>query len=217
MIDEKDIDKLLGLSIVDVVSEYVTLKKAGANYKGVCPFHSDSTPSFYVSPAKGICKCFACGEGGNAISFTMAMEKCDFPEACKILASKHNIRLSEKSEREPTEEERKLAQKKESAFIIFDHIQKHFVECLHKDTPEAKAVLSYAISRWGKDEVEILGMGYAPKEWDDIINFAQKEGLSIPLMKEIGLIKTSEKGHDYGFYNNRLMIPVRDRFGRIIS
>ena len=110
-----------------------------------------------------------------------------------------------------------LQRKRESAFIIYDHVQKHFIECLHADNPEAKAAYSYAIGRWGEKEVEERGIGYAPKDWQDIIAFAKKEGLSIDIMKELRLISTSEKGNDFGFYNDRLMIPIRDKYGRIIS
>ena len=217
MIKDEVIEKLMGLSIVDVVSDYVTLKKAGANYKGVCPFHEDSSPSFYVSPAKNICHCFACGEGGNPVTFVMKHEKCDFPQACKILGDKYHIKVEDEAPRELTKEEREAQAKRESGHVIFEHVQRHFVECLHADTPEAKAALSYAVSRWGEQEVNERGIGYAPKDWQDIITFAAKEGLSIPLMKEMSLISTSEKGHDYGFYNDRLMIPVRDKYGRVIS
>jgi DNA primase catalytic core len=218
MISNKIIEKLLALDIHDVVGDYnVELKKSGVNWKGLCPFHNDTTPSFVVSPAKNICHCFSCGEGGNPISFVMKKENCSFIEACKILGDKYHIKVEEEEDRKPTKEELELRQKKESSFIIYEHVQKHFVSCLHQDTPEAKAAYSYAVGRWGAQEVEELGIGYAPKDWKDIIDFAKKEGLSIPLMKELHLISTSEKGNDYGFYNDRLMIPIRDKYGRIIS
>ena len=217
MINEETIDKLINLNIVDVVSDYVQLKKAGINYKGLCPFHNDKTPSFSVSPSKGICHCFSCGKGGNTIGFVMEVEHCSFVEACKILGEKYHIKVEEDEKRVPTEEELKTQRKRESAFVLYEHLQKHFVDCLHQGTPEAKAAMSYAVSRWGKEEVEERGLGYAPSDWQDVIKFAKKQGLSIELMKELGLIKTNDKGHDFGFYNNRLMIPIRDKFGRVIS
>lgn len=217
MINEETIDKLINLNIVDVVSDYVQLKKAGINYKGLCPFHNDKTPSFSVSPSKGICHCFSCGKGGNTIGFVMEVEHCSFVEACKILGEKYHIKVEEDEKRVPTEEELKTQRKRESAFVLYEHLQKHFVDCLHQSTPEAKAAMSYAVSRWGKEEVEERGLGYAPSDWQDVIKFAKKQGLSIELMKELGLIKTNDKGHDFGFYNNRLMIPIRDKFGRVIS
>ncbi|MBR6592381.1 MAG: DNA primase [Prevotella sp.] len=217
MINEETIDKLINLNIVDVVSDYVQLKKAGINYKGLCPFHNDKTPSFSVSPSKGICHCFSCGKGGNTIGFVMEVEHCSFVEACRILGEKYHIKVEEEEKQAPAEEELKTQRKRESAFVLYEHLQKHFVDCLHQNTPEAKAAMSYAVSRWGKDEVEERGLGYAPSDWQDVIKFAKKQGLSIELMKELGLIKTNDKGHDFGFYNNRLMIPIRDKFGRVIS
>lgn len=217
MIKEEVIEKLISLNIQDVVSDYVELKKSGVNYKGLCPFHPDKNPSFVVSPQKNICHCFVCGKGGNPISFVMEAEGCDFRTACKKLGEKYHIQVDDTPDRKLTPEEQALQLKKESAFIIYDHVQRHFVEQLHADTPEARAALSYAKGRWGDEMIDELGIGYAPKDWQDIIAFARKECLSIDLMKELRLISTSERGNDYGFYNDRLMIPVRDKFGRIVS
>ena len=217
MIKEHIIEKLINLNIQDVVGDYVQLKKAGVNWKGLCPFHDDKTPSFYVSPSKNICKCFVCGKGGNPISFVMEKENCDFRQACKNLGDKYHIKIEEEEPREQTKEERELQMKRESAFVIYEHVQHHFVECLHADTPEAKAAYDYAVHRWGAETVEEIGIGYAPKDWQDIIDLARKDGLSIDIMKELRLISTSEKGNDYGFYNDRLMIPIKDKFGRIVS
>lgn len=217
MIKNEDIESLLSLDIREVVEEYgVELKKTGVNYKGVCPFHADKNPSFMVSPAKNICHCFVCGGGGNSIRFVMEKEKCSFPEACKSLAEKFNKKI-ELDGKEPTPEELELYRKKESSFVIYDHVQRYFVENLHADTPEAKATLSYAVSRWGRETVEEVGIGYANSDWKGIIDFAKKEGLSVPLMKELHLISVSEKGNEYGFFHDRMTIPIRDRFGRIIS
>ena len=217
MIKEHIIEKLISLNIQDVVGDYVELKKAGVNWRGLCPFHDDKTPSFYVSPSKNICHCFVCGKGGNPISFVMEKENCDFRQACKILGDKYHIQIEDDKHEEPTREERELQMKRESAFVIYERVHRHFVECLHAETPEAKAAYCYAVDRWGADTVEEMGLGYAPKDWQDIITFANKEGLSVPIMKELRLISTSEKGNDYGFYNDRLMIPIKDRFGRVIS
>ena len=217
MIKDTVIDKLISLDIHDVVSDYVQLKKAGGNYKGLCPFHDENTPSFVVSPAKNVCHCFGCGKGGNPITFIMEMEKCDFPQACKILGNKYAVRVEEDEPRELTAEEQREHLRLESGYAIMEHVQKHFVECLHADTPEAKAAMSYAVKRWGREEVEERGIGYAPGDWKDIIAFAAKSALSVPLMKEIGLICTSEKGNEYGFFYDRLMIPIRDKYGRVIS
>ncbi|MGP1465253.1 MAG: DNA primase [Prevotella koreensis] len=217
LIKEYVVEKLISLNIQDVVADYVELKKSGVNWKGLCPFHNEKHPSFVVSPSKNICHCFVCGKGGNPISFVMEKEGCDFPTACRMLGKRYNILVEDEETRQPTKEERELQHKRESAHIIYEHIQRHFVECLHADTPEAKAAYGYAVNRWGEEEIEERGIGYAPRDWHDIIYFAKKNGLSIVLMKELRLINTSEKGNDYGFYNDRLMIPIRDKYGRVIS
>ena len=146
MIKEQIIDKLNNLAIVDVVSDYVELKKSGVNYKGRCPFHNDKNPSFVVSPAKNICHCFVCGKGGNPIHFIMEHEKVDFPEACRILGKKYNIEVEEeKRERTPAEIEEQ--RKKEAMAIIYAHVQRFFVDCLHNRSPEAMAMMDYARNR----------------------------------------------------------------------
>ena len=116
MIDRATIDKIMdATNIVDVVGEFVTLRKAGVNYKGLCPFHDDTTPSFMVSPSKQICKCFACGEGGTAINFLMKHEQITYPEALRGLAKKYNIEIQEK---ELTDEERQQQSDRESMFAV---------------------------------------------------------------------------------------------------
>ncbi|MCH3994131.1 MAG: DNA primase [Prevotella sp.] len=214
MIKEEIIDRLINLDIVDVVSDYVDLKKCGANYKACCPMHKEKVPSFYVSPSKNIAHCFSCGRGGNPIQFIMDMEGVAFPEACKILGKKYNIPI-EDEHYQKSDADIQMEQKRESAYIIMDHLQKYFIKNLYEDTPEAKAALSYANSRWGEREVKERGIGYANKDWQGIITFAKKEGLSIELMEEMNLIRKSDKGNLYGFYNDRLMIPVRDKYSRI--
>ena len=116
MIDRATIDKIMdATNIVDVVSEFVTLRKTGVNYKGLCPFHDDKTPSFIVSPSKGICHCFACGKGGNAVNFIMEHEQMTYPDALRWLAKKYNIEIKE---RELTAEEQQAANDRESMFVL---------------------------------------------------------------------------------------------------
>jgi DNA primase catalytic core len=217
MIKEQTIDKLNGLAIVDVVSEYVDLKKAGVNYKGLCPFHDDKNPSFMVSPAKNICHCFVCGKGGNPIHFIMEHEKVDFPEACRILGKNYNIEV-EDEKRELTPAEREEQSKKESMAVIYANVQKFFVECLHSGTPDAKAMMDYARHRWSKEEIEERGLGYAPKGSQQFFDLVRKTGLSWELCKEAGLIAVDEdSGREYAFFRDRLTIPVRDRWGNVIN
>ena len=217
MIKEPTIDKLNSLNIVDVVSEYVTLKKSGANYKGLCPFHDDRNPSFVVSPSKNICHCFVCGKGGPPILFIMEREKVSFLEACRILGKKYNIEIEE-DKREITPQEIETQRKKKSMAVIFTHVQKFYVEKLHERTPEAMAMMDYARRRWSKETIEELGLGYAPKGSQQFLDFIKKTGLSIPLCREAGLIAVDdESGREYAFFRDRLMIPVRDRWGNVIN
>lgn len=217
MIKDKDIDKLNSLSIVEVVQNYVTLKKAGVNYKGLCPFHDDKTPSFMVSPAKNICHCFVCGKGGNPIHFIMEHEHVNFPEACRILGKNHNIDIEEEK-RERTPQEIEEHRKKESMLAHFSHVQKFYVEQLHQKTPEALAMMDYARRRWSKETIEEMGLGYAPRGSQTFFEFIRKAGLSMEICKEAGLVGVDdETGREYAFFRDRLTIPVRDRWGNVIT
>ena len=129
MIDQPTIDRILDAAqIVDVVSEFVTLRKRGVNFVGLCPFHDDKTPSFYVSPAKGLCKCFACGKGGNAVHFVMEHEQMTYPEALRWLAKKYNIEIKE---RELTDEEKQVQNIRESLFVVNEFARDYFQNILY--------------------------------------------------------------------------------------
>ncbi len=151
MIDSRTIDRIMdAANIVDVVSEFVTLKKSGANYKGLCPFHNDRTPSFSVSPARGIYKCFSCGKAGNAANFIMEHEQMTYPEALKWLAKKYNIDVEE---RELTPEERRQETERESIFIVNEWAAGYFNDNLLND-PDGKAIgLAYFRSRGFRDDI----------------------------------------------------------------
>ena len=128
MIDQATIDRILDAAqIVDVVSDFVTLRKRGVNYVGLCPFHDDKTPSFYVSPTKGLCKCFACGKGGNVVHFIMEHEQMSYPEALKYLAKKYGIEIKE---RELSNEEKLVQGERESLFIVNQFARDYFQDIL---------------------------------------------------------------------------------------
>ena len=128
MIDRSTVDRIMDAAqIVDVVSDFVTLRKAGVNYKGLCPFHDDRTPSFVVSPSKGLCKCFACGKGGNAVHFIMEHEQLSYPDALRYLARKYNIEIKE---RELTNEEKQAQTTRESMFIVNNFARDYFQNIL---------------------------------------------------------------------------------------
>ena len=134
MIDQATIDRILDAAqIVEVVSDFVTLRKRGVNYVGLCPFHNEKTPSFSVSPSKGLCKCFSCGKGGNAVHFIMEHEQMSYPEALRYLAKKYNIEIKE---RELTNEEKEVQSNRESMFIVNNFARDYFQNILknHVDT-----------------------------------------------------------------------------------
>ena len=131
MIDRGTIDRIMDAAdIVDVVKEFVTLRKAGVNYKGLCPFHDEKTPSFVVSPAKQLCKCFSCGKGGNAVHFVMEHEQMSYPEALKWLAKKYGIEVKE---RELSDEEKVAATARESMFVVNEWARDYFSDILHNN------------------------------------------------------------------------------------
>ena len=145
MIDQPTIDRILdAANIVDVVSEFVTLRKRGVNFVGLCPFHADKTPSFYVSPAKNICKCFACGEGGTAVHFIMKHEQLNYYDALRYLAKKYNIEIQEK---ELTNEEKRMQSERESLFIVNEWAQKYFTHLLHEHVEGRSVGLRYFAER----------------------------------------------------------------------
>ena len=152
MIDSQTIERIQDTAqIVDVVSDFVTLRRRGVNFVGLCPFHDDRTPSFYVSPAKNICKCFACGEGGSSVHFIMKHEQLSYYEALKFLAKKYNIEVVEK---ELTSEEKQAQSDRDSMFILNEFARDYFVKKLHDD-PEGKAIgLSYSKSADSDDIIK---------------------------------------------------------------
>ena len=171
MIDKATIDKIMdAANIVDVVSEFVTLRKAGVNYKGLCPFHDEKTPSFVVSPSKGYCHCFSCGKGGNVVGFIMEHEQMTYPEALRWLAKKYNIEIPE---RELTDDEKREQSERESLFIINEWAQNYFRENL-LDTERGKAIgLAYFRSRGFRDDtINSFKLGYAMPERDALAKAA---------------------------------------------
>ena len=150
--------------IVDVVSEFVTLKKAGANYKGLCPFHNERTPSFSVSPARGICHCFSCGKGGNAVNFIMEHEQITYPEALRWLAKKYNIPIAE---RELTDGEKKEASERESLFIVNEWAMEYFKNVLHNDVDGIAIGMQYFRSRGFRDDIiQKFSLGFSLPQRD---------------------------------------------------
>lgn len=186
MIDRATIDKIMdATNIVDVVGEFVTLRKAGVNYKGLCPFHDDTTPSFMVSPSKQICKCFACGEGGTAVNFLMKHEQITYPEALRWLAKKYNIEIQEK---ELTDEEKQQQSDRESMFIVNEWAMKYFQDMLKNDPDGIAIGKQYFRSRGIRDDIiEKFNLGYALPKRDALAMAAQKAGYKPEFLVKTGL------------------------------
>jgi len=186
MIDRQTVDKIMDATdIVDVVSEFVNLRKAGVNYKGLCPFHDDKTPSFMVSPARQICKCFACGEGGNAVNFLMKHEQITYPEALRWLAKKYNIEIRE---RELSEEEKREQGARESMFIVNEWACQYFHDILNNDVDGMAIGKQYFRSRGIRDDIiEKFKLGFALTKRDALATEARRKGYKDEFLLKTGL------------------------------
>ena len=215
MIDRATIDKIMdATNIVDVVSEFVTLRKAGVNYKGLCPFHDDTTPSFMVSPAKNICHCFACGEGGNAVNFLMKHEQITYPEALRWLAKKYNIEIQEK---ELTDEEKQQQNDRDSMFIVNEWAMKYFQDILKNDPDGIAIGRQYFRSRGIRDDIiEKFNLGFALSKRDALVTAAKKAGYKEEFLLKTGLCIQNERGV-YDRYAGRVIFPWLNVSGRVVA
>ena len=212
MISQNSISQVLEAAHVeDVVNDFVTLKKRGANLLGLCPFHNEKTPSFTVSPTKNLYKCFGCGKGGNAVSFIMEHENYSFPEAIRFLAKKYGIELEET---QSTVEEKEKSQEKESLFIINEFAKKFFNTTL-LETDEGKSVgLSYFSSRGIlPSTISEFYLGYSPMDSKALVNKAEKEGYKSEYLEQLGL--KSKNGYD--FFRSRIIFPITNLSGKVIA
>ena len=186
MIDRQTVDKIMdAANIVDVVGEFVNLRKAGVNYKGLCPFHDDKTPSFMVSPAKNICHCFACGKGGTPVSFLMEHEQITYPEALRWLAKKYNIEIEE---RELSDEERREQSERESMFIVNEWAKDYFHDILNNDIDGQAIGKQYFRSRGIRDDImRKFALGYSPAKRDAMSTAAIAKGYKPEFLLKTGL------------------------------
>lgn len=214
MIAQEIIGRILDRAdIVEVVTRSgVELRRAGRDYVGCCPFHKEKTASFHVSPARQTWHCFgACQEGGNAIGFVMKREGLSFPDAVRRLGKMYGIEVEE-AEESAADHTARL--KRERMRMINEDVAKWYAQQLY--SPKGAAALQYAVSRWGEEYVAESGLGFAPDEWDALLNYVRTKDWPIELLLELGLLKQSEKnGRVYDFYKNRLMIPIRSRSRQI--
>ena len=224
MIDRATIDKILdATNIVDVVGEFVSLRKAGVNYKGLCPFHDDTTPSFMVSPAKNICHCFACGEGGNAVNFLMKHEQITYPEALRWLAKKYNIEIEEK---ELTPEEKQQQSERESMFIVNEWAMQYFQDILKNDPDGIAIGKQYFRSRGIRDDiVEKFNLGYALPQRDALAKAALKAGYQEEFLVKTGLCverkdqegRRKEDSPLADRYSGRVIFPWLNVSGKVVA
>ena len=207
MIDRQTIDKIMdATNIVDVVGDFVTLRKAGVNYKGLCPFHDDKTPSFMVSPSKQICKCFACGEGGTAVNFLMKHEQITYPEALRWLAKKYNIEIQEK---ELTDEEKQQQNDRDSMFIVNEWAMEYFKDILKNDPDGIAIGKQYFRSRGIRDDIiEKFNLGFALSKRDALATAATKAGYQSEFLVKKGI-------HDR--YAGRVIFPWLNVSGRVVA
>lgn len=216
MIDQPTIDRILdAANIVDVVSEFVTLRKRGVNFVGLCPFHSDKSPSFYVSPAKNICKCFACGEGGTAVHFIMKHEQLNYFDALRWLAKKYNIEIQE---RELTEREKQIRNDRESMLIVNSWAQKYFSTLLHEH-PEGKSIgMRYFAERGLREEViRKFQLGYSLDQRDALYKAATQAGYRKEFLEKTGLVFVYDNGNVNDRFRGRVIFPVHTLSGKVVA
>lgn len=186
MIDPQTIERIKdSADILDVVSEFVSLKRVGSNYRGLCPFHDDHSPSFYVSPTRGTCKCFVCGEGGDTVSFIMKHEQLSYPDALRWLAKRYNIEIREE---QLTEEQRKAETDREGMFLINEWAMKYFKDILHNDIDGRAIGLQYFRSRGFRDDIiERFQLGFSLADRHALGRKAMAEGRSAEYLTKVGL------------------------------
>lgn len=216
MIDQPTIDRILDVSnIVDVVSDFVTLRKRGVNYVGLCPFHTDKSPSFYVSPAKNICKCFACGEGGTAVHFIMKHEQLSYFDALRFLAKKFNIEIQE---RELSDQEKQMHSDRESMLIVNSFAQQYFATQLQQHAEGKNIGLRYFIERgFREDIIKKFQLGYSLDQRDALYQTALKSGYKKEFLEKTGLIVSRDDGSVYDRFRGRVIFPVHTLSGKVVA
>ncbi len=216
MIDQATIDRITeAAQIQDVVSDYVTLKKRGVNLLGLCPFHNEKTPSFTVSPAKGIFKCFGCGKGGNSVHFIMEHEQISYYEALKYLAKKYNIEVQE---RELSPEEMAVRNDRESMLLVNEFAQKHFTHLLHNHIDGKSIGLSYFHERGFRDDIiDKFQLGYSLDQRDAFTQAAIKAGYNKEYLLKTGLTLEGDNNYLTDRFRSRVMFPVLSLSGKVVA
>ena len=216
MIDKATVDRIYAAAnIVDVISDFVTLKKKGVNYQACCPFHNEKTPSFVVSPSKGVFKCFGCGKGGNAVTFVMEHENMTYPEALKYVAKKYGIEVNE---HELLPEEQRRNDDRESMMVVSSYAADYFVRMLH-ETPEGQNIgIGYFRERGFSDAtIKRFGLGYCTEVRDAFTRQALSDGYKEEFLISTGLTIKRETGGYYDRFCGRVIFPIHSISGRVIA
>lgn len=216
MIDQATIDRILDAAqIVDVVSEFVTLRRRGVNYIGLCPFHNEKTPSFSVSPSKGLCKCFSCGKGGNVVHFIMEHEQLSYYEALKWLARKYNIEIKE---RELTEEEKQAHSLRESLFVVNQFAAEYFQDILYNHIDGQRIGMTYLRSRGFRDDIiKKFQLGYSLDSRDALARTALQKGYKEEFLIKTGLCYRKDNGTLHDRFWGRVIFPVHTLSGKVVA
>lgn len=215
-IDRATVDRIMdAANIVDVVSEFVSLRKRGTSYKGLCPFHDDTTPSFSVSPSRGVYKCFACGKAGNAVNFIMEHEQMTYVEALRWLANKYHIEIEE---REMTDEERRQQNERESMFIVNEWAAKYFQRILHEHEDGRAIGLQYFRSRGFRDDIiERFRLGFCLNQRDAMAKQALGEGFKEEFLLKTGLCGKRDNGQYFDRFGGRVIFPWVSVSGKVTA
>ena len=216
MIDQATIDRILDAAqIVEVVSDFVTLRKRGVNYVGLCPFHNEKTPSFSVSPSKGLCKCFSCGKGGNAVHFIMEHEQMSYPEALRYLAKKYNIEIKE---RELTNEEKEVQSNRESMFIVNNFARDYFQNILKNHVDGRSIGLAYFRQRGFRDDIiDKFQLGFSTEGRDALAQEALRKGFKQEFLVKTGLCYETDDHKLRDRFWVRVMFPVHTLSGKVVA
>lgn len=216
MIDQATVDKIIdSANILEVVSDFVTLRKRGVNYVGLCPFHDEKTPSFSVSPSKGICKCFSCGKGGSAVHFIMEHEQLSYYEALKYLAKKYNIEIEE---RELSDEEKQIKSDRESMLIVNSFAQEYFSNILFQHSEGRSVGLAYFHERGFRDDIiHKFALGYSLEQRDALAIEAKKRGYKEEYLLKTGLCLEGQNGYISDRFRGRVIFPVFSLSGKVFA
>ena len=216
-IDPETVERIKqAAAVADVIGDYVTVKKKGANYWACCPFHGEKTPSFSISPSKGIYKCFGCGKAGDSVRFVMDIEGLGYGEALRHLAKKYGIDIQEE---EMTDDQILRQNERESLFIMLDYAKEFFKKQLY-DTEEGKSIaLPYFKERGFSDStLQAFDLGYSPEAWDALLKSSLKQGFSQEIIEKAGLVtQKNEEGKVYDRFRNRVIFPIHNVSGKIIA